>query len=78
STGCGMAFISWLISQGHKLPQIAQEMVTLGDAGTLAELYARLTGERQSQAWPDFEQAVKGLPDGVTSDDPFGAFPSAM
>ncbi|MBA2813710.1 hypothetical protein E0500_041945 [Streptomyces sp. KM273126] len=78
STGCGMAFISWLISLGHKLPQISQEMVALGDTGTLAELYARLTGEPQSQAWPDFEQAIKGLPDGVTSDDPFGAFPTAM
>src|SRR3984885_13807156 len=35
STGCGMAFLSWLMSQGHNLSAIAQEMVSLKDAGTL-------------------------------------------
>src|SRR5215467_5945131 len=29
STGCGMAFISWLMSQGQSLSSIAQEMVQL-------------------------------------------------
>ena len=38
STGCGMAFLSWLMSQGHGLDQIAQEMVSLGDSGTLAPI----------------------------------------
>src|ERR1700719_968550 len=40
STGCGMAFLSWLMSQGYSLSAIAQEMVSLKDVGTLAQLYA--------------------------------------
>ncbi|WP_159045437.1 hypothetical protein [Streptomyces puniciscabiei] len=76
SNGCGVAFISWLASLGHKLPQIAQAMVALGDAGTLAALYADLTGHPKDQAWSEFKLAIKGLVDGVTSDDPFGAFPA--
>src|SRR5215831_1582117 len=43
STGCGMAFISWLLSQSIPLESIAQGMVSLSDAGTLAQLYASLT-----------------------------------
>ena len=78
STGCGMAFISWLLSQGHHLPQIAQAMVALGDAGTLAALYAQLTGDAASNAWPKFQAAVQALPGGVTSDDPFNGFSQAM
>jgi hypothetical protein len=72
STGCGMAFISWLLSQGHSLNQIAPAMVGPGDAGTLAELYANLTADAASNAWAKFESAVKSLKNGVTSDDPFG------
>src|ERR1022692_4986286 len=34
SIGCGMAFLSWLMSQGYALNQIAPAMVALGDAGT--------------------------------------------
>ena len=71
STGCGMAFLSWLMSQGQGLDQIAQEMVSLGDSGTLAQLYANLTSDSGSNAWPNFQAAVNGLPD-VTNDDPFG------
>ena len=71
STGCGMAFLSWLMSEGHSLDQIAQTMVTLGDAGTLAQLYARLTSDMASNAWPAFQAAVEALPGGVTTDDPF-------
>ena len=41
STGCGMAFISWLLSQGHHLSQIAHAMVALGDSGTLAQAHCR-------------------------------------
>ncbi len=73
SIGCGMAFLSWLISQGHSLSQVAQTMVSLGDDGTLAELYARLTGNAATEAWSTFSSAVNGLPGGVTSDDPFDA-----
>ena len=77
STGCGMAFISWLISQGHKLSAIAPAMVTLGNAGTLADLYASLSGDAASNAWPKFSAAISSLPGGVTSDDPFDAIASA-
>jgi len=76
STGCGMAFLSWLLSQGHTLPQIAQQMVALGDTGTLAELYAQLTGNAADTAWTSSEAAVNALPAGVTTDDPFDGFPN--
>jgi hypothetical protein len=72
STGCGMAFISWLLSEGHALDQIAQTMVSLGNIGTFAQLYARLTSDLATNAWPAFQAAVEALPNGVTSDDPFG------
>ena len=71
STGCGMAFLSWLMSQGHSLSQLAQAMVALGDNGTLAELYSRLTGDAATNAWTKFSAAVNALSGGVTSDDPF-------
>jgi hypothetical protein len=72
SIGCGMAFISWLMSQGNSLNQIAPAMVSLGASGTLAQLYANLTGDSASNAWSKFQAAVQALPNGVTSDDPFG------
>jgi hypothetical protein len=73
STGCGMAFISWLISKGYTLPVIAQKMVATGDAGTLADLYGELTGDSPGNAWQSFLNDVNALPNGVNSDDPFGA-----
>jgi uncharacterized protein GlcG (DUF336 family) len=73
STGCGMAFLSWIIGQGHTLSQVAQTMVKLGDAGTLAELYGQLASQAASSAWPSFLAAVQGLAGGVTTDDPFNA-----
>lgn len=72
STGCGMAFLSWLLSQGYSLSQIAQAMVSLGDSGTLAQLYANLTSDSASNAFPNFINAVQALPNGVVNDDPFG------
>ncbi|MBV8943952.1 MAG: hypothetical protein JO286_05275 [Solirubrobacterales bacterium] len=77
STGCGMAFISWLLSQGHRLSQIAQAMVALGDSGTLAGLYARITGDAATNAWPKFQAALAALPGGVTTDDPFNGMSQA-
>ena len=73
STGCGMAFLSWLMSLGHGLEKIAPAMVSLGDSGTLAQLYANLTSEVASNAWPAFQAAIqaKGGPNAITSDDPF-------
>jgi hypothetical protein len=73
STGCGMAFLSWLMSQGYGLDKIAREMVRLRDSGTLAQLYANLTGDASSNAWSAFLTALLSLPNGITSDDPFGA-----
>lgn len=73
STGCGMAFLSWLMSQGHSLSQVAQAMVSRGDAGTFAELYATLTGDASTSAWTKFIAAIDALAGGVTSDDPFNA-----
>jgi hypothetical protein len=78
STGCGMAFLSWLLSQGHTLPQIAQTMVNLGDPGTLAQLYAQLTGNPATDAWTVFSTAINALPNGVATDDPFNALPAAI
>ena len=72
STGCGMAFLSWLQKLGHPLGRIAPAMVSLGTRGVLAQLYSELTGEAASSAWPGFLAAVKALP-GVRSDAPFGA-----
>src|SRR6202166_1183006 len=73
STGCGMAFLSWLISQGYGLNQIAPGLVGLGAGGTLAQLYANLTSQPAGNAWSSFQAAVNALPNGVSSDDPFGS-----
>lgn len=74
STGCGMAFLSWVMSQAFGLDRIAQRMVALGDSGTLAQLYANLTGKAASEAWPRFRTAIDALPNGINGDDPFGVF----
>jgi hypothetical protein len=73
STGCGMAFLSWMIHLGSPLAKIAPAMVALGDSGTLAQLYAKLTAKPASEAWTKFLAAVKAVPGGVVNDDPFGA-----
>jgi hypothetical protein len=72
STGCGMAFLSWLQRLGFLLNTIAPTMVTLGTSGTLAQLYAKLTSGPAADAWPKFLSAAKALPQ-IASDDPFGA-----
>jgi hypothetical protein len=75
STGCGMAFLSWLMSKNFTLGQIAPAMVALGSQGTLAQLYANLTSDSASNAWTAFQAAIQTLPNGVTSDDPFASGP---
>jgi hypothetical protein len=72
STGCGMAFLSWLMSQGYSLNDIAQGLVTLGDSGTLAQLYGNLTSDAPSNAWPNFQATIQSVVP-ITTDDPFGA-----
>jgi hypothetical protein len=76
STGCGMAFLSWLKRLGFTLDKIAPPLVTLGTSGTLAQLYAKLTSDAPSNAWPKFQAAAKALPQ-IMNDDPFGAVSSA-
>jgi hypothetical protein len=71
STGCGMAFLSWLMSKGHGLDKLAPAMVSLKAQGTLADLYAKLTGDQASNAFPQFMEAVSKLVNGITDDDPF-------
>ncbi len=78
STGCGMAFLSWMISQGFGLDKLAPAMVALGDSGTLAQLYASLTSDDSGNAWPKFQAAIQNLANGVTSDDPFGGVPTQI
>ena len=73
STGCGMAFLSWLMSKGYSLDKIAPVMVSFGDVGTLAQLYANLTSDAASNAWANFQNAIRALPNGINNDDPFGA-----
>ena len=71
STGCGMAFLSWLTSKGYGLEKIAPAMVSLDDSGTLAQLYGNLTGDNPANAFPNFQSAVQALPGPINSDDPF-------
>ena len=74
STGCGMAFLSWLMSQGYTLGKIAPTMAAAGDSGTFAQLYASLTANPATDALPAFMAAIRALPNGpnsVTNDDPF-------
>jgi len=73
STGCTMAFLSWLFSLGISLPTIAQAIVLAGEGAALCQVYGTLTGDAPSNAWSKFSAALAALPFGVTSDDPFGA-----
>jgi hypothetical protein len=71
STGCGMAFLSWMQSLGFAINKIAPAMVKLGTGATFAQLYAALTAAPQAQAWSKFLAAAKALPK-IVNDDPFG------
>jgi hypothetical protein len=71
STGCGMAFLSWLKQLGFTLDRIAPAMVKLGSSGTFAQLYATLASAPAAEAWPKFLAAAKSLPK-ILNDDPFG------
>jgi hypothetical protein len=71
STGCGMAFLSWVQSLRYPMNKIAPAMVKLGTGATFAQLYAALTSAPQAAAWPKFLAAAKALPK-IVNDDPFG------
>lgn len=73
SIGCGMAFISWLQSQNITFAEIARGMVTLGDNGTLSQLYNKLGLGPTTNAWTKFLAAVKALTGRINNDDPFNA-----
>ena len=67
SIGCGMVYLSWLMSMGYSAAQITQA----GEpAGTLASNYTALTGK--TTAWADFMAGVSALGKPITNDDPFG------
>ena len=68
STGCGVVYLYWMMSQGHTPAQITQAGCS---DGSLASNYKALTG--RASAWSDFLAAVNRLPHGVDSDDPWGA-----
>ncbi len=72
STGCGMAFLSWLRHLGFTLDKIAPAMVKLGTSGTFAQLYATLASAPSAEAWTKFLAAAKSLPK-IVNDDPFGS-----
>jgi len=76
SIGCGMAFLSWVMSLGFTLGQVAVTMVLLGDSGTLANLYATLTSKDAGTAWATFTAALSGKT--ISNDDPFGALASQL
>src|SRR5262249_2108264 len=76
STGCGMAFISSLLSQNFALGTIAQGLVALGANGTFAQLYGNLTNNDPNMAFLTFMGAVQRLSGAVSSDDPFNVIPS--
>lgn len=76
SIGCGMAFISWLLSEGASLMTIAKAMVKLGDAGTFAALYEEVGLGKATDAWGNFMSALNGKV--VSSDDPFNAINKAL
>ena len=71
STGCGMAFLSWVQNLGYPLSKIAPAMVQLGTGATFAQAYAALTSAPKTDAWPKFLAAAKALPR-IVNDDPFG------
>ncbi len=66
ATGCGVLYLWWMVSQGYTPAQITQAGGT-----TFAANYHTLTGKTTALA--DFMAAVAGLPNGVTSDDPWPA-----
>jgi hypothetical protein len=70
STGCGMAFLSWLQSLGFAINKIAPAMVKLGTGASFAQLYAALTSAPQGEAWTKFLTAAKALRK-IVNDDPF-------
>ncbi len=70
STGCGMVYISWMLSQGFTIAQLTQ-----AGGPTCADNYAVLTGKPKSAAWPAFHAAVQAMGGtaAISNDNPFKA-----
>ncbi len=68
ATGCGVLYLWWMVSQGYTPAQLTQ-----AGGATFAANYHTLTGKTTALA--DFMAAVSGLPNGVTSDDPWPRLP---
>ena len=68
STGCGVLYLYWMMSKGYTAAKITQAGCS---DGSLASNYHALTG--RTTAWHDFIAAVRALPHGVGSDNPWGA-----
>ena len=68
STGCGVLYLYWMMSKGYTAAKITQAGCP---DGSLASNYHALTG--RTTAWSDFIAAVRALPHGVGSDNPWGA-----
>lgn len=66
STGCGVVYLYWMLSQGYTAAQITQAGCP---DGTLSSNYQALTGN--GSAWGDFSTAVSGLA-GIAGDNPWG------
>jgi hypothetical protein len=69
-----MAFLSWLMSQGYTIGNIAPTMAAAGDSGTFGQFYASYTANPATDALPAFMAAIRALPNGpksFTNDDPF-------
>lgn len=72
STGCGVLYLWWMISQGYTVDQITQA----GESdGTLAGNYALLTGKLPGEAFKDFSAAMQQLgdPASFADDNPMKA-----
>jgi hypothetical protein len=73
STGCGIVYLYWMLSQGYSAAQITQA----GCAdGTLAANYTAQTGNATASA--DFTAAVAGLGGPIASDNPWGPIAAAL
>jgi len=71
--GCSIALMSWMVSKGIALADIAS-VVVVDAYAHLADIYAHTTGDAPGNCWPSFTQAVVNLPQGVQNNDPFGGF----
>jgi hypothetical protein len=73
SIGCGMTALS-LVLLSYGLDQVAQAMVSIGDQGTLSDLWHYLTESATSNLWQILQNRIQSLPGGkINDDDPFGA-----